>query len=57
MRPLGMKQKMWTGGLGAAVGGWVIDALENIGPDIPVGVEEAIIGILVALAIWLVPNK
>lgn len=51
------KSKMWTGGLGAALGGWLIEAIEQIGPDIPVGVEEAIIGVVVAFAVWLVPNK
>ena len=50
-------RKAWTAGLGAWLGNYVITGAERMtGMDIPLDIETAILGIIVAGLAYLVPN-
>lgn len=51
------KQKAWTAGLAAAIGGYILDLISAaMTTPIPAEVEAGVIGLLVALMAWAVPN-
>ena len=50
--------KAWTAGLAAWLGKYLVDLIElGISTDIPADVEAGIIGLLVAVLAWAVPNR
>lgn len=50
--------KAWAGGVAAWLGSYLIAAVEGaLSTDIPVDVETAIVALIAAAIIWIVPNK